>query len=56
MKGTAPIPKHIFFPFKATHDQILALTGTRSAKDPNIIPPKVAKPRRWLGDDLGWED
>ena len=43
------------FPQKATHYQCLALTNKLSMPDANVMPPEVARPRRWLGDDKGWE-
>lgn len=49
------MPKHMLFPQKATHTQILALTGTLKAPDANIIPPRVPRPKKWLGDGKGWE-
>jgi hypothetical protein len=55
LQGTAPMPKHVLYPLKATHDQILAMTGARTAPDANKIPAAVPKPKRWLGDGIGWE-
>ena len=55
VKGKTAIPeKEYFFPYKASHNQILALTGTLSSTDANIIPPAPAPTRHWLGDDKGW--
>lgn len=53
--GKSNIPKHQIFPVKITHDQVLAMTNTRAAKDANVIPPLIQKPKKWLGDQLGWE-
>lgn len=39
MKGTAPMPKHLLYPQRATHDQILAMTGNL----PNIDIESIKK-------------
>ena len=55
VKGTTPIPeKEYFFPHNASHNQVLALTGTLSSTDASIIPPAPAPKKQWLGDDQGW--
>lgn len=55
IKGTAPIPKHCVFPQKATHDQILVLTGDYVSKDANVIPPVIPRPnKKWFGEEKGW--
>jgi hypothetical protein len=56
VKGSAPLGKEYFFPHKASHQQILALTGTLGSSDANIIPPKVPPRKKWLGDEKGWSD
>lgn len=56
MNGTAPIPKHQLYPQKASHQQILAMTGSLKAPDARIIPPRMAKTRKWLGDGVGWDN
>jgi hypothetical protein len=56
MTGKAPESKVYLFPFKATHTQILAMTGTLKSPDANIIPPEVPRGRRWLGENLGFEN
>lgn len=53
--GTAPNPKPFLFPQKATHTQILALTGTLKAPDARNLPPKVERGKKWLGDGVGWD-
>jgi hypothetical protein len=55
LAGTGPIPKGFLFPQKATHTQILALTGTLKAPDASIVPPRVARGKKWLGEGVGWE-
>lgn len=52
--GTAPMPKPILFPQKATHVQVLALTGNLKAPDANILPPRLPRPKKWLGEGQGW--
>ena len=52
--GTAPMPKPWLFPQKATHTQILAMTGTLKAPDARIIPPRIERGKKWLGDGVGW--
>ena len=54
-EGTAPMPKQDLFPQKATHLQILAMTGALKMPDANILPPEVARRKRWLNDEIGWE-
>lgn len=49
------MPKPILFPQKATHIQVLALTGTLKSTDANILPPRVSKSKKWLGDGVGWD-
>lgn len=53
--GTAPMPKPLLFPQKATHTQILALTGTLKAPDARIVPPRIERGKKWLGDGVGWD-
>lgn len=48
------MPHPYLYPQKATHVQILAMTGKLKAPDPNIIPPEVPRTKKWLGDDAGW--
>mmetsp|Transcript_23045 Transcript_23045/g.38590 ORF Transcript_23045/g.38590 Transcript_23045/m.38590 type:complete len:192 (+) Transcript_23045:133-708(+) len=55
LAGTGPMPKTYLFPQKATHTQILALTGTLKAPDANIVPPRVERGKKWLGDGVGWD-
>ena len=45
--------EHIF-PQNASHQQVLALTGTLSMSDPHIKPPPIPIAKRWMGDDVGW--
>lgn len=45
----------MIFPQKATHTQILAMTGSLKAPDANKIPPEVPRNKKWLGDGKGWE-
>lgn len=54
-EGTAAIPKNQLFPQKATHLQVLALTGALKMPDANTLPPDVPARKRWLGDNVGWE-
>ena len=55
--GTAQMPNKVIFPQKATHNQILGMTGTLKAPNPHIIPPFVpSNPRKWGGDGVGWID
>lgn len=58
LKGTGaghgpPVIDHIF-PQKASHNQILAMTGTLKAPNPHIIPPEVPRSKKWHGDGIGW--
>jgi hypothetical protein len=55
-KGTLPLTKqnNCLFPQKATHQQLLALTGALSMPSAHTIPPPVAVKKRWGGDDVGW--
>ncbi len=53
--GTAVMPKPLLFPQKATHTQILALAGTLKAPDARIIPPRIERGKKWLGDGVGWD-
>lgn len=39
--GTAEMPSKVIFPQKATHNQILGMTGSLKAPNPHIIPPFV---------------
>eukprot|EP00598_Pedospumella_elongata_P005077 CAMPEP_0184969370 /NCGR_PEP_ID=MMETSP1098-20130426/2132_1 /TAXON_ID=89044 /ORGANISM="Spumella elongata, Strain CCAP 955/1" /LENGTH=179 /DNA_ID=CAMNT_0027491123 /DNA_START=81 /DNA_END=620 /DNA_ORIENTATION=+ len=56
ISGTAEIPKkQLLFPHKATHTQILALAGTLKAPDARIVPPRIARGKKWLGDGVGWD-
>eukprot|EP00981_Chlorochromonas_danica_P007019 scaffold1524_cov182-Ochromonas_danica.AAC.3 len=54
--GTAPLPKYTLFPQGASHEQILALTNTLKAPDANSLPPEVPRPRKWRGDNVGWDN
>eukprot|EP00603_Paraphysomonas_imperforata_P007579 CAMPEP_0114416480 /NCGR_PEP_ID=MMETSP0103-20121206/2454_1 /TAXON_ID=37642 ORGANISM="Paraphysomonas imperforata, Strain PA2" /NCGR_SAMPLE_ID=MMETSP0103 /ASSEMBLY_ACC=CAM_ASM_000201 /LENGTH=176 /DNA_ID=CAMNT_0001584711 /DNA_START=107 /DNA_END=634 /DNA_ORIENTATION=- len=54
MQGGGPDVVDPVFPQGATHYQCLALTNKLSMPDANVMPPEVARPRRWLGDDRGW--
>jgi len=47
--------REMIFPQKATHNQVLAITGMLKAPDANKLPPSVPKTRKWLGDGKGWE-
>jgi hypothetical protein len=53
-KGEPPRGEKLF-PQKATHLQVLALTGALKMPDANKLPPDVPRARRWLGDQEGWE-
>jgi len=53
--GPAPARGEKIFPQKATHLQVLALTGALKSPDANILPPDVPRARRWMGDQEGWE-
>ncbi len=55
LAGTAPMPKPMLYPQKATHVQILAMTGNLKAPNANIVPPLVQRNKKWLGDGVGWE-
>ncbi|KAJ1431023.1 hypothetical protein B484DRAFT_448534 [Ochromonadaceae sp. CCMP2298] len=55
LAGTGPIPKTYLFPQKASHTQVLALTGKLKAPDASILPPRVARGKKWLGEGVGWE-
>lgn len=55
MQGGGPDVVDPVFPQGATHYQCLALTNKLSMPDASVMPPEVARPRRWLGDDRGWE-
>ena len=55
MQGGGPDVVDPVFPQGATHYQCLALTNKLSMPNANVLPPEVARPRRWLGDDRGWE-
>jgi hypothetical protein len=52
--GEASSTKEMLFPQGATHQQILALTHSDAAPDAHKMPPAVQRPKKWLGDDLGW--
>jgi hypothetical protein len=54
--GTAVMPTAVLFPQHASHEQILAITGSLKAPNPNIIPPEVPKIRKWKGDHIGWDN
>lgn len=54
-EGTAPMPQHVLFPQKATHLQVLALTGTLKMPAADKLPAEVPRGKRWLGDSVGWE-
>jgi hypothetical protein len=43
------------FPQKATHVQVLAMTGNLKSGDAQKMPPLLPKGKRWLGDGQGWE-
>lgn len=55
LAGTAPMPKPMLYPQKATHVQILAMTGNLKAPNPHLVPPVVQRNKKWLGDGVGWE-
>ena len=50
------MPKDYLYPQKATHSQILAMTGSLKAPDPNIVPPLIPRGRKWLGEGIGWQE
>ena len=54
MNGRGEVGKDPIFPQKATHTQILAMTGKLKSSDARIQPPAVAPRRKWLGEDKGW--
>ena len=49
------MPKDILYPQKASHQQVLALTGALKMPNPHIEPPEVPRRKKWLGDDAGWD-
>lgn len=53
--GLGPEVVDPVFPQKATHHQCLALTHRLAMPDAHALPPEVARPRKWLGNDKGWE-
>lgn len=53
--GPAPARGEKLFPQKATHLQVLALTGALKMPDANKLPPDVPRGKRWMGDQEGWE-
>jgi hypothetical protein len=53
--GRGPDVVDPVFPQNATHYQCLALTNKLSMPDAHVMPPEVARPRKWLGNDKGWE-
>lgn len=55
MKGKGPDVVDPVFPQKATHHQCLALTNRLAMPNAHVLPPEVARPRKWLGNDKGWE-
>ena len=56
ISGTGAIPtKQLLFPQKATHTQVLAIAGTLKAPDARIVPPRIARGKKWLGDGVGWD-
>lgn len=55
LSGKAPPSVDRIFPQKASHTQVLAITGTLKAPNANIQPPTVPRPKKWMGDDAGWE-
>lgn len=55
MTGKLPATKQEYiFPHNASHQQILAQTGTLCMSDPKIRPPPIPTAKRWMGDDVGW--
>eukprot|EP01038_Epipyxis_sp_PR26KG_P007000 gene7000-9565_t len=54
LSGNAPISKDYIFPQKATHTQILAMTGKLKAPDASYVPPPMPKGKKWLGEGIGW--
>mmetsp|Transcript_38766 Transcript_38766/g.39460 ORF Transcript_38766/g.39460 Transcript_38766/m.39460 type:complete len:245 (-) Transcript_38766:93-827(-) len=56
MTGRTAMPKDYLYPQKASHQQILSLTNSLKMPDPFKNPPEVSRPKKWLGDDHGWED
>eukprot|EP01040_Poterioochromonas_malhamensis_P002152 gene2152-2293_t len=54
LSGSGPLTKSPIFPQKASHEQILAITGTLHAPNPFLIPPEVPRPKKWRGDGEGW--
>ena len=55
MNGTGAIPKNLLFPQKATHMQILAMTGSLCMPDANTVPARITRGVKWLGEGVGWE-
>lgn len=55
MTGRTPLPREFLYPQKASHQQILSLTGSIIMPDPFKTAPSVPRPKRWLGNDVGWE-
>ena len=54
LSGTAPMPKDILFPQKASHQSVLTLTGMLACPDARIPPPSVPRRQKWLGGGVGW--
>ena len=48
------MPKDILFPQNASHQSVLALTGTLACPDASKQPPNVQKQKKWLGEGTGW--
>jgi hypothetical protein len=56
ISGKAKESKVYLFPHKATHTQILAMTGKLAMPSVDAPPPEVPRERRWLGDAIGFEN
>lgn len=44
------------YPQKASHHQALMISGKLKMPDANATPPFVPQPKKWLGNDLGWQE
>eukprot|EP01041_Mallomonas_annulata_P002353 gene2353-4566_t len=56
LTGRTPMPKDFLYPQNASHQQILTLTGSVMMPSPFKDPPQVSRPKKWLGNDVGWEE
>jgi hypothetical protein len=50
-----PPTQEPLFPQKANHQQALMITGKLTMPDAHQVPPDVPRPKKWLGNELGWQ-